>query len=199
MGDNAVIHTSNIAVGENTQSDRVDTEISTLPTQRQEFHFNYLNRLLTHSNVMFWVSVVFMILGGIIILSSGATVAFRNGGQGVKWVTGLSGALITTAGGILHRQARVKETQVTLEAGAVAEKINEDDRFDKATALIERIENPKLKDQLRTTAALTQLGLNPNADEMAKRLLPINETPEITTANIEQSTQESGNSQPGQA
>lgn len=129
---------------------------------------------------MFWVSVGFMILGGIIILTSGALIAFRDGGRDVKLVTGLSGALITTAGGVLNRQARLKEDRVTQEAGVIAAKIDEDDRFGKATALIERVDDPKLKDQLKTTAALTQLGLKPDANETAKRLLPGHRVPEVT-------------------
>ncbi|MFD5470641.1 hypothetical protein [Streptomyces sp. NPDC127105] len=154
---------------------------STLSEQRRKFYFDYQQRSLTQSTVMFWVSLGFMILGAVIILVSAAIVAFRDGGQGLKWVTGLSGALITVAGGALHRQARQKEADVAKIAGEVAAKVESDDRFEKATAVIERVEDPKLKDQLKTTAALTQLGFEPNADEVAGRLLPQeNQRPEVT-------------------
>ncbi|MEU6098364.1 helix-turn-helix transcriptional regulator [Streptomyces sp. NPDC047079] len=144
----------------------------TLSEQRRKFHFDYLQRSLTQSTVMFWVSLGVMTLGAVIILTSGVIVAFRDGGQGLDWVRGLSGALITVAGGALYRQARQKESDVAKIAGEVAAKVEADDRFEKATALIERVEDPKLKDQLKTTAALTQLGFEPNADEVAGRLLP---------------------------
>ncbi|WP_249814567.1 TRADD-N-associated membrane domain-containing protein [Streptomyces barringtoniae] len=180
-GDNAVIQAGSLAVGTtNAEIPTGEEKPAPLPEQRQKFHLEYLNRLLTHSTVMFWVSVGFMILGGIIILTSGALIAFRDGGRDVKLVTGLSGALITTAGGVLNRQARLKEDRVTQEAGVIAAKIDEDDRFGKATALIERVDDPKLKDQLKTTAALTQLGLKPDANETAKRLLPGHRVPEVT-------------------
>ncbi|MET8632824.1 helix-turn-helix transcriptional regulator [Streptomyces sp. NPDC004680] len=154
----------------------------TLSEQRRKFHFDYLQRSLTQSTVMFWVSVGFMIIGAVIILTAGAIVAFRDGEPGLQWVTGLSGALITAAGGALHRKARQKEADVAKIAAEVAAKVESDDHFDKATSVIERIEDPKLKDQLKTTAALTQLGFEPNADEIARRLLPAQESarPEVT-------------------
>ena len=159
----------------------VESQSPTLSEQRRKFHFDYLQRSLTQSTVMFWVSLGVMIIGAVIILTSGAIVAFRDGGQGLKWVTGLSGTLITVAGGALYRQARQKEVDVAKIAGEVAAKVESDDRFEKATALIERVEDPKLKDQLKTTAALTQLGFEPNADEVAGHLLPQeNKRPELT-------------------
>ncbi|MBE8471642.1 hypothetical protein IQ210_11800 [Streptomyces sp. 3R004] len=155
---------------------------ATLSEQRQKFHFNYLNRSLTQSTVMFWVSVGFMILGAIIILTSGGIAIFRDGGQGLDWVTGLSGALITAAGGALHRKARQKEAEVAKVAEEVAAKVESDDRFQKATAVIERIEDPKIKDRAKTTVVLTQLGFEPNADDVARRLLQAGDDarPEVT-------------------
>ncbi|MET9748504.1 helix-turn-helix transcriptional regulator [Streptomyces ardesiacus] len=160
----AQVGTPESAVGENRPQ--------TLSEQRRKFHFDYLQRTLTQSTVMFWVSLGVMTLGVVIILTSGVIVAFRDGGIGLDWVKGLSGTLITAAGGALYRQARQKESDVAKIAGEVAAKVEADDRFEKATALIERVDDPKLKDRLKTTAALTQLGFEPNADEVTGRLLP---------------------------
>ncbi|MEW2118443.1 helix-turn-helix transcriptional regulator [Streptomyces sp. NPDC005474] len=181
-GSNVIATGSDVTIAQVGAAEPVvESRSSTLSEQRRKFHFDYLQRSLTQSTVMFWVSLGVMITGAGIILTSGAIVAFRDGGQGLKWVTGLSGTLITVVGGALYRQARQKEADVAKVAGEVAAKVESDDRFEKATALIERVEDPKLKDQLKTTAALTQLGFEPNADEMASRLLPQgNQRPEVT-------------------
>ncbi|QHA05263.1 helix-turn-helix domain-containing protein [Streptomyces broussonetiae] len=181
-GSNVIATGSDVTISQLSASESVvESRPLTLSEQRRKFHFDYLQRSLTQSTVMFWVSLGVMTLGAVIILASGAIVAFRDGGQGLKWVTGLSGTLITAVGGALYRQAKQKEDGVAKIAGEVAAKVESDDRFEKATALIERVEDPKLKDQLKTTAALTQLGLEPNADEVAGRLLPQeNQRPEVT-------------------
>ena len=172
-GGDAVINSSagmlHNAISESTKQ---ETRPATLVEKQQDFHFNFLNRSLTQSNVMFWVSVVFMNSGGAIVLACIALLAFRDGGEGVKWASGTVGTVFATAGGILNRQARRKDEHVTNEARVVAEKIDANDRFEKATTLIERVEDPALKDRLKATAAMEKLGFNPDPDTMAQLLIP---------------------------
>jgi hypothetical protein len=173
-GSDAVINSVTAGESHSNTLDppRQENRAAALAEKRQDFHFNFLNRSLTQSNVMFWVSVAFMISGGAIVLACISLLAFRGGEDGIKWASGTVGAVFTTAGGILNRQARRKDEHITAEAKAVAEKIDANDRFEKATTLIERVGDPALKDRLKATAAMEKLGFNPDPDTMAQLLIP---------------------------
>ncbi|MFI1091851.1 hypothetical protein [Streptomyces sp. NPDC020917] len=173
-GDTVINSVSGSGSQTNTLGESTDqrTQRVSLAEKQQDFHFNFLNRSLTQSNIMFWVSVVFMISGGAIVLACIALLAFRDGQSGVKWASGTVGAVFTAAGGILNRQARRKDEHITNEAKGVADKIDSNDRFEKATSLIERVADPDLKDRLKATAAMEQLGFNPDPDTMAQLLIP---------------------------
>ncbi|MGW7004738.1 TRADD-N-associated membrane domain-containing protein [Streptomyces sp. NPDC054933] len=154
-----------------------ETKRSTLAEQRQAFHFDFLKHSLTTSEVTFWISICVMTLGAIIFLAGVTFVLFRQGNESLKWITSLSGVVIGAGGGVLNRHARQARADVTKQAERVEGKIDADDRYEKATALIERVQDPTLKDRLTGTAVLKQLELTPDAEETAKRLIAPQSTP----------------------
>jgi hypothetical protein len=153
---------------------------ATLAERRQDFFFEFLNRSLKQSELTFRLSIVFLAGGGAVILAGAVLAVARAGNPDFSYlplVTSLTGALVTVGGGALALHARRARSHVTEQASRVELKIDDDDRLGKAKALIERVEDATLKDRLKATAALHELGFAPDANETANRLMPQRDKP----------------------
>ncbi|MFJ4702619.1 MULTISPECIES: hypothetical protein [unclassified Streptomyces] len=73
-------------------------------------------------------------------------------------MTTLTGALFTVGGGALALHSRRTMANLAKAAEDNQEKIEAEHRLDKATTLIDRIEDPAAKDRLNAAAALKALG-----------------------------------------
>ncbi|MFE5739023.1 TRADD-N-associated membrane domain-containing protein [Streptomyces celluloflavus] len=152
----------------------------TLAERRQDFLFDFLKHSLKQSEMTFRVSIAFMACGAAVVLAGAIMAVVRAGGANhgyVSLVTSLTGALITVGGGALALHARRARSHATEQADRVERKIDEDDRLEKAKLLIERVEDPVLRDRLKATAALQKLGFTPDANETANRLMPLQGKP----------------------
>ncbi|MEW2549407.1 hypothetical protein AB0910_27150 [Streptomyces sp. NPDC047002] len=177
-GANAVIHTG----GGNVQ----DPELSQQPPapgaqqpaapqptpadRRLAWHFSYADRILRHYTALFWVGLALVVCGGALALGSAIYSVAHPGDFAARATQGSVGALFGVAGTLMSRKAREKEQQVAEAARANDARIAEDERFDRATALLERLDDPSLREKARMVAAMKQLDI-PVADDVMTHLL----------------------------
>ncbi|MYQ57379.1 hypothetical protein GTY68_09060 [Streptomyces sp. SID4926] len=132
-----------------------------LMSRRLDFHFEYLRHTLQQARSTFRLSVWFM-SGGALVILGGAVLALVHAGNPdlsyLPYVTTLTGALFTVGGGALALHSRRTMANLAKAAEDNQEKIEAEHRLDKATTLIDRIEDPAAKDRLNAAAALKALG-----------------------------------------
>ncbi|WP_411073263.1 TRADD-N-associated membrane domain-containing protein [Streptomyces sp. cmx-4-25] len=122
-----------------------------LAEQRQKFFFDFLQHSLKQAEWTFRLSVWFMAGGAAIILT---------------------GALITGGGGALAIHSQRARAHVTEQADRMDVKIDLDHKMETATAFIDRVDDPAVRDRLNSAAAMKALDMQPNPEVMADRLLP---------------------------
>ncbi|MFI2209088.1 hypothetical protein [Streptomyces sp. NPDC020141] len=146
-----------------------------LAEQRQRFFFDFLKHSLRQAEWTFRLSVWFMSGGAGIILAAAVLGLVHAGNPDLSYlpiVTFLTGALITGGGGALALHARRARAHVTEQADRMDIKIDQDHRMEKATAFIDRVDDPAARDRLNSAAALEALGMRPSAEAVADRTLP---------------------------
>ncbi|MBC3842972.1 hypothetical protein GXW82_30790 [Streptacidiphilus sp. 4-A2] len=87
------------------------------------------------------------------------------------------GVLIGTCGGALALQSKRSQRRLTQEADRVSAELLRDHTREEALALIDRIEDPLLRDRLRSITAMQILGLAPTPEDVANRVFPAPTTP----------------------
>jgi hypothetical protein len=146
-----------------------------LAEQRQRFFFDFLQHSLQQAEWTFRLSVWFM-SGGAAIILAGAVLALVHAGNPdlsyLPLVTSLTGALITIGGGALAVHARRARAHVTEQADRMDVKIDLDHKLETATGLIDRVDDPALRDRLNSAAAMKALDMQSTPDTMVDRLLP---------------------------
>ncbi|MFD4970145.1 hypothetical protein [Streptomyces sp. NPDC058424] len=153
-------------------------ERASLAEQRQVFFFEFLKHSLKQAEWTFRLSVWFMTGGAAVILAGGVLALVHAGNPDLSYlplVTSLTGALITVGGGALAVHARRARAHVTQQADRIDEKIDLDHKLEKATTLIDRIEDQRARDRLNAAAAMKALDVQPNPEVMVDRLLPEHE------------------------
>jgi hypothetical protein len=143
--------------------------------QRQSFLFDFLKQALKQAETTFRLSVAFM-SGGAIILLVGGALALANAGN-PDWsylpvLTSLSGLLITSCGGAFALHSNRARKHLTEQAERIHTEMRADVTLEQTLTLIDRVDNPELRDRLRSVAAMRSLGFTPEASDVADRLLP---------------------------
>ncbi|MEU1209432.1 hypothetical protein [Nocardia sp. NPDC005825] len=138
---------------------------------RQIFFFGFLRASLFQSNFTFLLSMLFTAAGAIVVLF-GAVLALRHVGEADYrgLITSGAGAVVTTCGGAFAVQAHKARKAVTEQADRVREEINKDNDFRWATAQIDKIDDPQLRDYLRAIAAQKKLGMAPSPVKQDEQL-----------------------------
>ncbi|MEW1888030.1 hypothetical protein [Streptomyces sp. NBC_00523] len=158
----------------------------TLASQRQKFFFNFLGQSLRQAEITFRLSVIFMSAGAAIILAGGVLALVHAGNPDLNYlplVTALTGALVTTGGGALAIHSNRARKHVTDQADRMDLKIEEDHKLERAHALIDRVQDDRLKDRLNAITAMRVLGMAPDPETVVNRVIPEegNVTGEIET------------------
>ncbi|KUJ66926.1 hypothetical protein ACZ90_31325 [Streptomyces albus subsp. albus] len=151
-----------------------------LTTRRQDFFFSFLGQALKQAETTFRLSAVFMSAGALMVLL-GAGLALANAGDPdasyLPALTSLSGALIGTCGGAFALHSGRARRHLTVQAERVHESMQADLTLDQTLALIDGVEDHALRDRLKSVTALRVLGLGPDPETAASRLLPFTGDP----------------------
>ncbi|MEV0829066.1 TRADD-N-associated membrane domain-containing protein [Nonomuraea rubra] len=144
-----------------------------LAKERQSFFFDFLRQALKQAETTFRLSVLFM-SGGAIILLTGGTLALINASN-PDWsylplLTSLSGLLITSCGGAFALHSNRARKHLTVQAERIHENIQADTTLTQALDLIDRVDDPVLRDRLKSFTAMRVLNLQPRPDQVADHL-----------------------------
>ncbi|WP_167828498.1 TRADD-N-associated membrane domain-containing protein, partial [Streptomyces palmae] len=152
-----------------------------LTARRQDFFFSFLGQALTQAETTFRLSAVFMSAGALMVLL-GAGLALANAGDPnasyLPALTSLSGALIGTCGGAFALHSGRARRHLTVQAERVHESMQADLTLDQTLSLIDGVEDHALRDRLKSVTALRVLGLGPDPETAASRLLPLTGDPD---------------------
>ncbi|MGW7212122.1 TRADD-N-associated membrane domain-containing protein [Streptomyces collinus] len=130
---------------------------------------------LRHAEATFRLSVAFMAGGAAIILAGGILALIHAGNPDLSYlpiITSLTGALITGGGGALAIHANRARKHLTEQGERLDEQIAEDHKVERLRGWIDRVVNPDTRDQLNTTAAIKDMGLDPDPAAVTDRVLP---------------------------
>lgn len=142
---------------------------------RQDFLLRFLGQALGQARTTFRLSALFMSAGAVLVLLGGAlALANANDPQAgyLPAATGLGGAVITGCGGAFALHANRARRHLATQAERVHESMRADLTLDQTLGLIDRVDDQQLRDRLKSVAALRALGLGPDPDTVASRLLP---------------------------
>lgn len=146
---------------------------SELAKQRQSFFFEFLRQALKQAEATFRLSVIFMSAGAVILLTGGVLALVNAGNPDWSYLpllTSLSGLLITTCGGAFALHANRARKHLTVQAERIHENIQADSTLAQALDLIDRVDDPVLRDRLKSFTAMRVLNLQPEPSQVAEQL-----------------------------
>ncbi|MFH8368490.1 hypothetical protein [Streptomyces sp. NPDC018031] len=144
--------------------------------RRQTFFFDFLGQALGQARTSFRLSALFMSAGAVLVLVGGALALAGANDPNAGYLpvlTSLAGAVITSCGGAFALHANRARRHLTAQAERVHEGMRADLTLGQTLGLIDRVDDPDLRDRLKSVAALRALGLGPDPDTVASRLLPL--------------------------
>jgi TRADD-N domain-containing protein len=171
---------------------------SELARQRQSFFFEFLRQALRQAEATFRLSVIFMSAGAIILLTGGVLALVNAGNPDWSYLpllTTLSGLLITTCGGAFALHANRARRHLTVQAERIHENIQADSTLAQALDLIDRVDDPVLRDRLKSVTAMRVLNLQPEPSQVAEQLFSARQphSPEIESPASEPKSRPKGN------
>ncbi|MFJ8155845.1 hypothetical protein [Streptomyces sp. NPDC094468] len=154
--------------------------LSSLASERQRLRMDMYRQALSHAEMTFRLSVFFM-AGGAAVILTGAVLALLHAGQGgadyTPLITSLTGVLITGGGGALAIHANRARKHLTEQGDRLDTQIERDHKVEKLRGWIDRVVNADTRDHLNAAAAMSDMGLEPNPDAVAERVLPASRDP----------------------
>lgn len=138
--------------------------------QRQEFFFRFLNHSLWLTTSTFVLALLFTSAAAVVTLW-GAVIMIMNIGSPFDYaplLATLSGLVVGAGGGALTVHAYKARTHVTKEVAEVRKDIRGDIAFERATQLIDRVQDSHTKDHLLSLTAAKELGLAPTPIDMGQ-------------------------------
>lgn len=147
----------------------VGRDISSREDPREVFLSKVRDLALSEAKSVSLLSRICMTAGATIVLFGGLLALLNHGGA-IGPSTALGGVLIGTCGGAFALQAKRSHKRLTDEARRVSEELRLDHTREETLALIDRIDNPELRDRLRSITAIRTLGLAPAAEDVANRV-----------------------------
>jgi hypothetical protein len=154
-----------------------------LANERQRLFFAFFRQALKQSETTFVLSVLFMSGGAAIVLAGGVLALVRTGDSHFNYlslVTSLAGVLITAGGGALAVHSNRARRHLTAQAGRLDTKIDDDQRLEHARLLTDQVEDPRLRDRLKAIIVMRVMGINPDPETAANRILPQHATTDPT-------------------
>ncbi|MBF6144209.1 TRADD-N-associated membrane domain-containing protein [Nocardia nova] len=148
--------------------------LAKLPEQRQEFYFRFLGNALLQANIAFVLAMLFTAAGACVTVWGVVMLVMRAGASSatnyIPLIMTLSGFAVACGGGAFAVHASKARAHVATRADRVHEDIQGDVAFERATALIDRVSDPELKDRLLSLTAVKELGLSPAPIDLTKHL-----------------------------
>ncbi|MEU4744464.1 hypothetical protein AB0G02_28955 [Actinosynnema sp. NPDC023658] len=151
-----------------------------LSKSRQAFLFDFYRQALKQAGTTFRLSVIFMTIGATVVIAGGilALTRFDVVGRGnVTLLTALSGVIIGSCGGAFAVHAGRARKHLTEQAEKMEREFQDDRRLEQTLRLIDEVENPVLRDRLKSVTAMRVLDLRPDPESVTQRLLAVNEEP----------------------
>lgn len=192
-----VVTGGNVTLNQVPQLQGAAADLQRLAIERQRLRMDTFRQALRHAEATFRLSVAFMAGGAAIILAGGILALIHAGNPDLSYlpiITSLTGALITGGGGALAIHANRARKHLTEQGERLDEQIAEDHKVERLRGWIDRVVNPDTRDQLNTTAAIKDMGLDPDPAAVTDRVLP---EAQSVSGEIEASRSDgSGSSQP---
>ncbi|MCI4080695.1 hypothetical protein MRQ86_10160 [Streptomyces sp. MMS21 TC-5] len=150
-------------------------DLQRLAIERQRLRMETFRQALRHAEATFRLSVAFMAGGAGILLAGGVLALIHAGNPDLSYVpliTSLTGLLITGGGGALAIHANRARRHLTEQGERLDAQIAEDHKVERLRGWIDRVVSPETRDQLNTTAAIKDMGLDPDPAAITDRVLP---------------------------
>ncbi|MFD8599239.1 hypothetical protein ACFV1L_29965 [Kitasatospora sp. NPDC059646] len=148
---------------------------SSLAVERQRLRMAAYRQALRQNEIMFLLSVVAMASGAGVVLT-GAVIAVLHASSGapvsVPLITSLAGALITTVGGALAVHTNRSRRHLAEQDDRLDAQIERDHLIEKLRGWIDRVADPETRDRLNATAAMREMGVEPDSTVVTNRVLP---------------------------
>ncbi|QBS43586.1 helix-turn-helix domain-containing protein [Nocardia sp. CS682] len=170
----------NVVVGGNQQINIIEqvgatsqASGETLAEKRQAIYFRFLGHSILQANIAFLLAMVFTAAGAGVTIWGAVMLLTHAGDPNLDYtpvVATLSGLVVAGGGGAFALHAYKARTHVTERADQVREDIQSDVAFERATSLIDRVQDSDLKDHLLSLTAVKELGLSPTPIDLTKHL-----------------------------
>ncbi len=124
---------------------------------REKFIGKFLAQALRQAEATFRLSVIFMSVGGLIVLTAGILALAHSPNPGqfpVALVSGLGGALVGASGAAFAVRADKARKHLALQAERMHSEILDERRFTQVVALLSGIRDSELNDRARMSLAL---------------------------------------------
>jgi len=153
---------------------RIRDDSDDLAKSRQSFLFDFYRQALRQADITFRMSLIFMSIGAVIVLCGGIIAFIRAGGvqhDTIAVVTALSGILISSCGGAFAIHANRARRHLTRQAERMEADLQADRKLSQTLKLIEEVDDPQLRDRLKSVTAMRVLSLDPDPENVANHLL----------------------------
>lgn len=128
---------------------------------REEFVGGFLKQALRQANTTFRISIVFMMLGGVIVLIAGAMALVNSaegGGHRIALVSGLGGAIVSACGGAFSLKSDRARKHLARQAELMHSQLLSERRFVQVAELLTGIKDDNLNDRARVSLAIQIMG-----------------------------------------
>jgi hypothetical protein len=124
--------------------------------KRDDFMSTFLNQALRQAGIAFNLSIAFMVLGGLIVLTAAILAIGKFAGSpshGIALVSGAGGLLIGTSGAAFSRRSDKARKHLAEQAAMMQSQFVTEQKFSQVVDLLTGIRDDKLNDQARMTLA----------------------------------------------
>lgn len=165
-----------VAFHRDRPNERADRD--SLSKSRQAFLFDFYKQALKQAGTTFRLSVIFMTIGAAIVIAGGILALTRFdavGRDNITLLTALSGVIIGSCGGAFAVHASRARKHLTEQAEKMEREFQDDRRLEQTLRLIDEVEDPALRDRLKSVTAMRVLDLRPDPESVTEHLLASNE------------------------
>ncbi|SDT37898.1 TRADD-N-associated membrane domain-containing protein [Actinoplanes derwentensis] len=161
------IHISTFPIAEQESLDLARKIFRESLQDRDAFISRFLQQALRQAGMTFTLSVIFMAIGGALVLFAGVmAIVNAESTQTTDYLllaAGLGGLVVGAAGAAFARRADASRKHLAAQADAMHEQLLGERKFVQAAELLAGIKDPDLNDQTRIALALKLLGADPPA------------------------------------
>ncbi|MEU4220528.1 hypothetical protein [Actinoplanes sp. NPDC026623] len=132
---------------------------------RDQFVGSFLNQALRQANITFILSVIFMAVGGLLVLAAAVLALMHSAPSApngyITLATGLGGAVIAGSGAVFWRRADKSRKHLAEQAERMHSQLLEERKFVQVGEILAGVENPDLNDRARIALVLKLMDVDP--------------------------------------